>query len=405
MPQPTGLIIIADDLTGALDTGACFVAPGRRTIATWEAGAQPEGDVWVLDTETRPLPASQAADRVRTLCTPHIDRCGRLYKKLDSTLRGNVGAELAALHALTGQRILLAPAFPAQGRALRDGCLWIHGRLPPAPGLLAPWFAAQSGLACRLLPLSVVRKGPKALVSFLPACPEPAIIAEAETDEDLHALARALTGMGEGWLPAGSAGLASHLASAWMQPAGQWEPLPQIVAPLLWVAGSRQPVLGAQLAALSRERAIMRVDRLLGGLLVNGEEVVAAKAQELARALEAGDALLTTCGEPQIAGGERRTAALLGQIVRGALERSGVGGLILTGGDVALAVCRALGAHAVAVGGLLLPGIPWGRLLGGAAAGTLVVTKAGGFGGEDVFCRIARGLMSSPGSTGGNHDC
>ena len=108
MPQPTNLVIIADDLTGALDTGACFAAPGRRTIATWEAGAQPEGDIWILDTETRPLPPGQAAEQIRTLCSPHIGLCRRLYKKVDSTLRGNVGAELAGLHALTGRRILLA---------------------------------------------------------------------------------------------------------------------------------------------------------------------------------------------------------------------------------------------------------------------------------------------------------
>ena len=72
-----------------------------------------------------------------------------------------------------------------------------------------------------------------------------------------------------------------------------------------------------------------------------------------------------------------------------------MGGLVLTGGETALAVCRALGATAIHICGELEVGIPWGRLAGGVAPGLPVVTKAGGFGGPESILRIVNALASS----------
>src|SRR4051812_10256876 len=136
MPARPRFWVIADDLTGALDTAAPFAArgwrtcvvpwPGSSTLATateWQrmAGAS---DVVVVDTSSRHVAPREAARRVRAAVTAAQGirrRRGadayQLYKKIDSTLRGNVAAELAAFRATTGvARLPLAPAFPAQGR-------------------------------------------------------------------------------------------------------------------------------------------------------------------------------------------------------------------------------------------------------------------------------------------------
>ena len=75
-----------------------------------------------------------------------------------------------------------------------------------------------------------------------------------------------------------------------------------------------------------------------------------------------------------------------------AVRRGMVGALVLSGGDTARLLCGALAADAIHLGGEVLPGIPWGRLEGGPADGTTVVTKSGGFGGPDVLLRVVDSL-------------
>ena len=110
------LLIIADDFTGALDTGVQFAARGIRTRVVVGANAkltQQDTDVLVVDTETRHLPAAQAYAAVEGL-VQRAKRAGfaYLYKKTDSALRGNVGAELAALLNASGSAKRMS--FPAR---------------------------------------------------------------------------------------------------------------------------------------------------------------------------------------------------------------------------------------------------------------------------------------------------
>ena len=126
------LLIIADDFTGALDTGVQFAAHGIRTRVVVGADAalsHQDADVLVVDTETRHLPPEQAYAAVAGL----VERAkyagaAYLYKKTDSSLRGNVGAELAALLKTSGCRQLaFLPAFPQMDRVTKDGIQYIDG--------------------------------------------------------------------------------------------------------------------------------------------------------------------------------------------------------------------------------------------------------------------------------------
>ena len=107
--------IIADDLTGAADSGVQLMRSGYRTAVVFRGAPIPPSDdldAVAVDTNSRPLPAGFAAKRV--VESGHALRESRIvYKKIDSTLRGPIGAELAAALAATGRkRALVAPAFP-----------------------------------------------------------------------------------------------------------------------------------------------------------------------------------------------------------------------------------------------------------------------------------------------------
>ena len=139
MPQ---IAIIADDLTGAADTGARFAQAGLVTIVALSPEAScPESDVRAISTESRHLAQDQAvtmarlaAERVRVACQP--DEVAWAYKKIDSTLRGHPGLELAAvMEVLDLERVLVAPAFPAQGRTTVGGQQLVDGT-PAGRGLL-----------------------------------------------------------------------------------------------------------------------------------------------------------------------------------------------------------------------------------------------------------------------------
>ena len=160
--------IIADDLTGACDAGALFA--GRGPVGVFVAPDLPDAG-WpaaAVDTESRALPPAAAAERVRRAVDGLQARLGggRIFKKLDSTVRGPVAAEIWALMGASGATTaLVCPAFPAQGRTVRDGMLSVFGqpahespagRDPDDPGPTSDLVEILSGLSGRpvsLLPL------------------------------------------------------------------------------------------------------------------------------------------------------------------------------------------------------------------------------------------------------------
>src|SRR5262245_34515428 len=116
---------VADDLSGALDAAGAFHRAGRRvkivlSLEAWRGEADPE-EVVAVTTETRNARPAEAAAAVARAIEHGRARGGRLvYKKIDSTLRGPVAAELGALAAAMPEaRILFAPANPAVGRTVR----------------------------------------------------------------------------------------------------------------------------------------------------------------------------------------------------------------------------------------------------------------------------------------------
>ena len=158
------IAVIADDLTGAADAGVQLVHAGYRTAVFFRATEvlADDLDAVAFDTDSRAMPAGFAAKRVLEAARA-ASEARIVYKKLDSTLRGNVAAELAAaLGGARRDRAVVAPAFPAAGRTTVGGTQLVHGvpvdetemandpdtpvREAHVPGLLADAFSSVGAL-------------------------------------------------------------------------------------------------------------------------------------------------------------------------------------------------------------------------------------------------------------------
>jgi len=399
----TRWLVIADDLTGACDTGAVFAQAGLRTRVLLAAGAAPEAatdsDVLVVTTESRHLPAHAAAAAVARAAALHWPgAAARVYKKIDSTLRGQPGPELGALMRVLGlERALVAPAFPGQGRIVRGGQVLVNGvRLEESvfgaqagPGSLVERFAGSGALFS--LGLADTRRGAEWLAGQMEG---PGVwLADAEDNGDLGALAAAARLSGARLL-CGSAGLARAAAQQEEGGAAARRPVqPGAGSPVLVAAGSRHPATLAQVAAAGQAGlALFRP----GADDLRIANRVSEYAAELARNLRAGRSLvLSVDGLAFNPGDEARVAVEIANLAGEALAQvKHVGGLVLTGGETAAAVCRALDCRVIDLGGEIQPGLGWGWLCGGRRPGLAVATKAGGFGDAGALAAAARFLAA-----------
>jgi D-threonate/D-erythronate kinase len=381
------IAVIADDLTGAADTGVQLVHAGYRTAVFFRAteGLEDDLDAVSFDTDSRLMPAGFAAKRV--VDAAHVAREARIvYKKLDSTLRGNVAAELAA--ALGGARrgrVVVAPAFPAAGRITVGGSQRVHGvpvdetemandphtpvREAHVPSLLADTFSSVGTLSVEdLADHERVRR-------TLEDCE--CVVVDAERDADLEALVRAVSDPAR-VLWAGSAGLALALGSVYPGPcAGTAGVQRGPVRPVLVVVGS--------LSGVAREQ-VMRLVEAHGAVDVpvdDRESNAVHKAVGAARDVLAGGACaIVRSPEERVASRESVLGDLAG--VAALLSEEGLfEGLVLTGGATAVGVARRLGASGIRLEGEVETGVPMGALIGPRPYP--VVTKAGGFGGPDTL--------------------
>jgi D-threonate/D-erythronate kinase len=350
--------IQADDLTGACDTGVVFAARGLETLVLLPGTSLPAACpvIVVRDTESRGLAAGEAEARARAaMAELAARRPTLLYKKVDSTLRGAVAAELAgALSGVGRDRTLLAPALPAHGRTVqrgrlrvrRDGATSNDARASSdGPSVLA-LVAAGGSRPVSLLPLVTVRRGVAAVRARL-ARVGGTVVADSENAADLDVLAAADDGA---TLLAGSAGLATALAARLGSPPAAPVCPP---GPLLVVAGSPHPVTRGQVARLEAR----------GGHAITPASGIASRDRET-------------------------ITAHLAEATRRRLEEVRAGTLVLTGGRTAYSVCRALEVSAIRLTTELEPGLALGMLVGGPFAGLSVITKSGGFGDPDTLVRI-----------------
>jgi len=395
-------LIIADDLTGAADCAIAFAKRGLESVVAWEKHTDAGGvQVLSVDAATRRLPPAEAAKLQVDVLAAHYQPGLRLYKKIDSTVRGQPAAELAGLLGFAPAQsegrprlAIVAPAFPGTGRVTVNGSIVVQG----VPLEQTPLWArdhtyatanlvdilGSAGLRAEGLPLDATGHDPeKVLARLLSARGRglAAVACDAKTEADLIAVATGSLPMADDVIWVGSGGLATALADVETGSA-QPAPLPPLMSGqknVLIVVGTLAEASRLQAKTLvetgSVRHLVISPDALFTGPC---SPVWQQRSEELARNFTAQEDVLLElelAANPDLSRG-----AVLSERLAAFIESagSGFGGLIATGGDTVYALLSKLGVHSIRLLDEVEPGVPLGITVG--AVSIPVVTKAGAFG-------------------------
>ncbi|WP_347558156.1 3-oxo-tetronate kinase [Robbsia sp. KACC 23696] len=429
-PRPL-LGCIADDFTGATDLANILVRGGMRTVQTIgvpEASLANalDADAIVIALKSRTAPVAQAIDAsLRALAWLREQGCRQFFFKycstFDSTDAGNIGPVAEALMAALGTDFTIAcPAFPAAGRTLFRGHLFVMDTLLSESGMahhpLTPMHDAnlvrvlqrQTTRNVGLVRQDVVAKGAAAVRTQYAALQADGVgmaIADAIDDADLMTLGEACAAMP---LVTGGSGVAMGLPANFRKEGllreGDAALLPFVDAPTVVLAGSASQATQRQVAAwLAAGHPAYRLDAMS---LSKGQPVIAAALAVAREAIAAGKVALvyaTTTPDDvkavQAALGVEAAGAMiedaLGKIAKTLLDE-GVGRFIVAGGETSGAIVNALDVKALRIGAQIDPGVPLTATLGGGRT-LSVVLKSGNFGSDDFFEKTVR-LVAADGA-------
>lgn len=426
-------LLVADDLTGGNDAGIQFAKHGLEARLALDSdaatvsgclGATPP-DMLIVNTNTRNISGEEAAKRVAEMASSLRDRAPEIvFKKIDSTLRGNPGAEMEALMRGFGfSAAFLAPAYPKQGRTVKNGHLLVDGTPvhqtgfandPLAPirqSSVAGIMREQSDRKAAMVSASVL-DGPlenvTAHINGLLREGAELLVFDAETAAHLTAVATVGFALRQRPLFIGSAGLAEALAALPQQSAPSKEH--HALAPterVLFVCGSAHQMTHAQTALLAAENVpVVRVPETV--LDASAPESIRRETVEKTRsALTGGNAVLATpLGRIGTAGSvaegmalSEELAAIAVETVREFRHDPASTALVMTGGETAYAVLAQLGA-CLDLHDELHPGIALCTVASGPWKGLKAVTKAGGFGTEKTLVELLHMLRPQTAAQG-----
>jgi uncharacterized protein YgbK (DUF1537 family) len=414
--------IIADDLTGANDTALQFHLKGCNTQILLDYSIVPAGtantQVWAVNTQTRNLPVQAAVDIVKKATKSIIENLNVdfLYKKIDSTLRGNIAQEsLAMLEVIEGDAVVMVPAYPAEGRTTVGGYQLLKGMpLERTDVARDPHFPIyQSHIPTLLqqqvdnpeivahIQLMTVMKGAGPLLMELKKLVDEGkklIVVDAVTTTDMEQIALAIEKSQFNLLPCGAAGLAQVLAKSRL-PDTKHQHITKVIPslPVLIVSGSKSELSKVQLKKLAEfdefDAAIVDIRRgqILGrpdeSLIesvnehLQTEKIVAIHFAEEDR----GE------GSPEESGTEE-SGNLPGLIIDFLAEISAKVManqeliLVAVGGETAYKCCSAIGSRSLQLIDQVEPSIP--LCLDHEAR--WIVTKSGNFGSPNTLVNIVK---------------
>lgn len=425
--------VIADDLTGANATGALLIQKGLKVIAVvnyrmaTHVNLAPYDGV-VINTFSRGIPKNEAQQRVKETASILWDAGVRYFgKRIDSTIRGNLGAEVEGILTALGQDYVavVVPAYPRSGRTVVGGYLLVNGvpveltdagrdpKTPVRSSEVLKLIAEQTSLPGGCIHLSTVLKGPGTIIRKIQeelALGKKIIVVDAVSDNDIENIAAAVKEAGIKAVAVDPGPFSQALLTRWLgrdQERGQGK--------VMLVAGSATSLTRMQLDCLREKYRARFVNIDVRSLLENelrpereadivnqvmqqSEEtnvfgLRVAEKEEMVIDLEA-EAVARGVTADVLA--ERITAALARIACRVlALGIPDLKGVYLTGGDMTAAFCKACGAWAIELRGEVLPLAAYGILQGGEFSGLPVVTKGGLVGAADGALKCVEYLLST----------
>lgn len=408
--KPSGRIfILADDFTGACDTGICFRSPDNQVRISldgnrpWSPDAG-ENVVQVFLSDTRKYGPDRAY-QIAYDAAKKLDDFGgkiRLYQKIDSTMRGNVGREISAVLRARGlHTAVLCPAFPGTHRIVRDGKLLIGGK-PISQTAYAhdprnPIHVDRMADIVRLTnsEIDIVETKPENLAGTLRKLEEKpseaVVVPDAETEQDLETIADALTAFPD-VLAVGAAGLGKHLARQWLTGwrKGRLAERPAVDR-LIVASGSANPRSLKQLSALEENVSfpLVRIDKRQLTRRENAAEEMLRVQRTLQSAVQRSKAVGIALSQERVNdtpyGGPFET--YVGKMVSYCMdlikEKSENVGILIAGADTAVTICRMLGIKTLMPQREVVTGIPYSI----SGQGFHLISKAGGFGDDDALLK------------------
>lgn len=426
MNESLKLAIIADDLTGSADSAVQFVKKGMVSavaVPGVKLGQVKDCEVIVVDSETRDIRAQDAYDKVSQTVKSLLELKNDLliYKKVDSTLRGNIGAELeAAYTASKADFILFSPAFIPSGRTTVDGIQLLNGvrlentelaKVPKSPVTtsdIREIIKKESSLECALIGLEDIKLGAEAVREKIKTAllnGAKIIITDATEEEHQLTAVKAVLNLGK-VLYGGSAGLAYALSSVFANT------LREAVKPqsenVLVLAGSISAVTRAQTKHLKNNRECTFIRAAPEQSILYPEQSARTVAAKIKEQLHQHNIVIVSAAPEE---SDVEISAQVGQ--RASLTFFEVGermarfmaalmnncadsfdAYIITGGDTAIHACQACDATLLEVLQEIEPGIPLTRVVNGRLKDHYLVTKAGAFGKETAFTEACALLTS-----------
>ena len=398
-----GLAVIADDLTGAMDCCGYFGRLGFAASVHLDAPFSSESEVLAVTTNSRA--ESPAIARARVIEAVRRLAPRLIFKKIDSTLRGNIGVELnAVLEELGTQKTIVAPAFPEMGRTTVRGIMLVDGVpisethfaadpvLPVKESNIPSLLRQSTGRRVATVSVEEIEAGPDSLHARIAAGPQDIWVCDATLTGHLTTIARA-SALAEGrWLLCGSTGLARELHPLLGDPdrtRGRASP-GSLTGRALALVGSLNPVSAGQLLQAKERIALIGLDfdPDVPGARNTSSKGIAKILKEADRFLGQDRSLaISSAFSPRHPEMKARVPFFLADIAERLLKDHRISGLFLSGGDVAWEVCRRLGLSPISILGEVEPGVPAGVAERSDGSWMRIVTKAGGFGTREVIVK------------------
>lgn len=396
------LIVFADDLTGTLDTAVQFAMRGIDvisfpTVASFEENSDWSHQVYVLNTNSRHLAKEDAYQTLYTLALAVKSRgCRFIFKKTDSALRGNIGAEICGvMAAYRSSRMVFAPSYPDMERYTKEGIHYykdtpisesVFGRDPfdPVRYSSVAQIIEQTG-EVRVVNL------PAGAAIDTPSVPT-VFVVDAQTNDDLRTAYGMAKGLGKPFLMAGCAGLAMALAEELEGKAKVGRCIPKIDAVLV-VSGSMNQITMQQVSYLSIADYPVRL--LYSNVELSAEFLDSPACDSLtddvcAELEKKHVAILATAGGRKdgvetVDDSDREAIAwAIAMIAKKILDRKKDCALVVLGGDTLLSVVSTLFSGSLFPVGEIMPGVPLSLAHYKDGSDCLIATRSGGFGQDNA---------------------
>ena len=412
------LLIVTDDFTGANDTGVQFSKRNLRSIVITNKDSIHESlkdcDVLVIDTESR-FDSKDTAYR-KSYEIGKIAKANNIkyfYKKLDSTLRGNIGAEISGLmDSLEIDHAIIVPALPSYGRITKNGNVYINGVLlaeteiandpknPVSDSYIPKIISRQTDKRIEVISYNDVLSGKQNLFQSVQHHIKNGIqliVIDAQKKEDLDLIASVITIIEEKVLFVGSSGLAEFLPNHFNI---NKEKRSNII-----IAGSVSEVTQKQIDYANEKLDVTLIDVEIEKLFTKKRRQEKNRIIDIIKesSRNGGDIIIRTASSKAIVtksfekGKEHGLdwfnvseiiATFLGELSRLIIQEIKIKGILFTGGDTAIKAAQCLNVSGTIIKDEILPGIPYGHFIDEHYKDIIVASKAGGFGNEDTIFKV-----------------